>query len=593
MLFRQQSSGRNSPTSGGGGAAAATADDNNIMNTRQYHKIVEEIKKEGQILGSIQLHQEAMRRLKQRQRQRQLLENSNRSADSNSGNGDSNNNIELKLPNFLRCYCDSNKFAIGTNYSNLHNNNNNNNNNRRSTLEEVTADYRPKGLSKSQPLHTNLQQLNLQQEIHQSQSPIIPSNSNNTNNKRRITLELGKSFIRNIGNNLFNKNNNNSERAIDNREIAMPGRRESAAFDQAITAQVLQDIELSDSDNDSEDDNQRLEALIAQMSRSNIGDTATTARSSGSNFLRAGSILKRGSSILLRRGSSNIRGSITNKRRSSSVSFGGSSRSSSSVVGEDNMINEVNEEKDTTEDGKMMMMSNGGSKVGTKVTNNVGDEKSTDYISSEDDKKEEGAEEEQNNTNQSRPQSPNINHNIRRHSHQRIGRRRSDMSNNNGTTSTTRRRSSLFAVDEIRQSLVHKHSPSPSTDKDSISTPHSSMGNSMTNSLQESSTSVGGSLQGSFSSDYDNAAARKIDGNSLICSFGRMDSSISNSSFNSVDYVNNNSLIVGWDRQVSMLSTESSLEECHGASNVTFPSENLGVATSPGGAMFDPTDLMR
>jgi len=258
------------------------------------------------------------------------------------------------------------------------------------------------------------------------------------------------------------------------------------------------------------------------------------------------------------------------------------------------MINEVNDEKDTTED-RNMMMSNG-SKVGTKVTNNVGDEKSTDYTSSEADKKEDGAEEEPNNTKQSRPQSPNINHNIRRHSHQRIGRRRSDMSSNNGTTST-RRRSSLFAVDEKRQSLVVQHSPSPSTDKDSISTPSHSMGNSMTNSLQGSSTSVGGSLQGSFSSDYDNAAARNnTDGNSLICSFGRMDSSISidNSSFNSVDYVNNNSLIVGWDRQVSMLSTESSLEECHGASNVTFPSENLGVAaTSPGGAMFDPTDLMR
>ena len=61
MFVRQSSVQKLANASSGGDDG-----DNNAMNF-QYQQCVEEIKNEGEIMGSIQLHQEAMRRLKQRQ----------------------------------------------------------------------------------------------------------------------------------------------------------------------------------------------------------------------------------------------------------------------------------------------------------------------------------------------------------------------------------------------------------------------------------------------------------------------------------------------------------------------------------------------
>ena len=147
---------------------------------------------------------------------------------------------------------------------------------------------------------------------------------------------------------------------------------------------------------------------------------------------------------------------------------------------------------------------------------------------------------------------------VRRHPHQRIGRRRSqdsveekptgihrDDRKGSGSPPTRRRmsrlssgrRSSLFSLDEGRQSLVTaQQRPSLTPSSDISLTP------------SDIEHNLSGSLQGSFS-----GTDHLSSGNSLICSFGRMNSAM-DSSFNTVagGSGNNNSLICGWDRQQSI-----------------------------------------
>jgi len=376
MLLIRKSSHRNSN-------ASSDDDIDAKKNNDLYQQCVDEIKKEHKILGSIELHQEAMRRLKLRQQ-------------SNNNDMSSNNIIKQRRP----------------------------------TLEEV---YRPKGLSKSTP--------HLMSQFARSLGNIGDA-------------------IRRHSSMPANDSNNN----IDNQEQqqqVMAGRRESAAlpvgFDPGIiSANVMQDLELSDSDSDDDNNDDEL-----QLSKSN----------------------KRSS--ILRRSSSKLRGSISRMgsfRRMSSVSFGtngGESSSSDGII--DEKMNEEEGGKEEYEDEKSIINNIPSDFPGVDMTK---------YTPKSTNKKDVS------------------------HREQRIGRRRS----------------SLFSVDEKRAST---------TEGPPTTTCNSSSNNSIGNSIT-------GSLQGSFSGG--DIKKDDHDGSSLICSFGRTDSS-----FNSSDG-SGDKLICDWHRRSSMLS---------------------------------------
>lgn len=368
MLLIRKSSRRN-PN------ASSDDDIDAKKNNDLYQQCVDEIKKEHKILGSIELHQEAMRRLKLRQQ-------------SNNNDKDSNNIIKQRRP----------------------------------TLEEV---YRPKGLSKSTP--------HLMSQFARSLGNIGDA-------------------IRRHSSMPTNDGNNNIDNSNHQQQQVMAGRRESAAlpvgFDpNIISANVMQDLELSDSDSDDDNNDDEL-----QLSKSN----------------------KRSS--ILRRSSSKLRGSISRMgsfRRTSSVSFGTSGGESSSS---DGIINEmINEEE------------------GPIIDNMPSDFPGVDIA-------------------KYTPKSTN----------------KKDVSHRKQRI--RRRRSSLFSVDEKRASI---------TEGPPTTTCNSSSNNSIGNSIT-------GSLQGSFSGG--DIKKDDHDGSSLICSFGRMDSS-----FNSSDG-SGDKLICDWHRRSSMLS---------------------------------------
>ena len=392
MLLIRKSSHRNSNTS-------SDDDIDAKKNNDLYQQCVDEIKKEHKILGSIELHQEAMRRLKLRQQ--------------SNNNNDSNNDIIKQ---------------------------------RRPTLEEV---YRPKGLSKSTP--------------HNFMSQFARSLGN-----------IGDA-IRRHSSMPTNDGNNNIDNSNHQQQQVMAGRRESAelpvGFDpNIISANVMQDLELSDSDSD--DNDGELQSISkSKLGKEEDGTGVSSKRSS-----------------ILRRRSSKLRGSISRMgsfRRTSSVSFGTSGGESSSS---DGIIDEKINEEEFPENDKEPIINNMPSDFpGVDMTKFT-------------------------------PKSTNKKDVLhRKHPQQRIGRRRS----------------SLFSVDEKRASITE--GPPTTTCNNINSSSNNSIGNSIT-----------GSLQGSFSGgDIKND---DHDGSSLICSFGRMDSS-----FNSSDG-SDDKLICDWHRRSSMLS---------------------------------------
>ena len=429
MFVRQSSVHKLANASSGGDDG-----DNNAMNF-QYQQCVEEIKNEGEIMGSIQLHQEAMRRLKQRQ-------------------------LKEGVP-------------VGPQ-------------GRRPSLDDQA--YRPKGLSKSQP-----------QMSPQSRNPFL------TKNRRlgRSLGGLGKSITRNIAS-AFNNKSITTNSSDNNRAVKLGGRRESAmpsAFDQDITALVLQDIELSDSD-DEEDDDQRLEALVAKIGDSNEKNN------------------KRPS--ILRRSSSKLRSSFA--RRTSSVSFEslsykGSRRSEKSNEG-DKKDNKHHRGSSSVSFGSHTSTPSNGespSKINERdnVKANNLDLTANDVIDHIVTGKELPDVEER---------EVELNDNKLKDSLPGIDRRKS----------LRTRRSSLFSVEEERPLTARGDSVTTSFEDN--------VGNSINN--------VDSSMQGS-NSEHDDAARK----GSLICSFGR----------NSI-YSNSNgddSLICGWESRRSILSNSINSQDGH------------------------------
>ena len=197
-------------------------------------------------------------------------------------------------------------------------------------------------------------------------------------------------------------------------------------------------------------------------------------------------------SSILRRSSSKLRGSISRMgsfRRTSSVSFGTSGGETSSS---DDITDEKINEEEFPENDKEPIINN--------MPSDFPGVDMAKYTPKSTNKKD-------------------VLH--RKHPQQRIGRRRS----------------SLFSVDEKRASITE--GPPTATCNNFNSSSNNSIGNSIT-----------GSLQGSFSGG--DIKKDDHDGSSLICSFGRMDSSM-NSSINSLDG-SGDKLICDWHQRSSMLS---------------------------------------
>lgn len=422
--------------------------------TEQYQLVVEEIKAENKILGSLQMQQEVMKRLNERR-----------------GGDDSvvaDGSIDL-------------------------NENNDNTTQRRKTRA-----------------HNNFMQ-SFASSMHKSLGSLGDAFKH---------LEDELNVLRKSDN-----GNNNS-----NSDQVMPGRRESAAipigYDQTIiAAQVMQDLDLSDSDDSSHD----------------INEVFNGSESNRTSFSRKN---KRPS--ILRRGSSRIKGvmgrRISIKRRTSSVSFGGSSSGGGGTTeeeggGEDNKKKQnisslTTEEVEQIEHLAALGCKSGNNEQSTSSSSDAFEKTTTrDEDGDNDDKstkkKDVTPDRITTPTNSSGSSSPKR----QQQPHRRTGRRRS----------------SLFSVDEKRASITGGITGGPPTtnnagyNNSSVDGQSSSFSSDVNNSITEES------LQGSFSSkevgvDYKNE--------SLICSFGRMYSMDSSPGAGADD----GTLICDWERRQSMLS---------------------------------------
>ena len=293
-----------------------------------------------------------------------------------------------------------------------------------------------------------------------------------------------------------------SDNSNSNNNQVMPGRRESAAipigYDQTIiAAQVMQDLDLSDSDDSSHD----------------INEVFNGSESNRTSFSRKN---KRPS--ILRRGSSRIKGvigrRISIKRRTSSVSFGGSSSGGGDAT--------------TEEEGG----GGGGGGGGDDNNNKSGNNKQS--ASSSSDAFEKTTANEDDNDDKSTKKKTII------PSTSCSDSSSSPKRQHQPHRSTGRRRSSLFSVDEKRASITGGITGGPPTNT-SAGYNNSSDDGQSSSSFSRNNSITDKSLQGSYSSKDE----------SLICNFGRMYSMDSSPGTAADD---DGTLICDWGRRQSMLS---------------------------------------
>ena len=399
-------------------------DDNARHMTEQYQQVVEEIKAENKILGSLQMQQEVMKRLNERR-----------------GGDDS---------------------VVADGSIDLNNNNN--------TIQR----------GKNTRSHNNFMQ-SFTRSMHKSLGSLGDA-------FKHLEDEL------NVLRKSDNSNSNNNQ--------VMPGRRESAAipigYDQTIiAAQVMQDLDLSDSDDSSHD----------------INEVFNGSESNRTSFSRKN---KRPS--MLRRGSSRIKGvigrRISMKRRTSSISFGGSSSGGGDAT--------------TEEEGG----GGGGGGGGDDNNNKSGNNKQS--ASSSSDAFEKTTANEDDNDDKSTKKKTII------PSTSCSDSSSSPKRQHQPHRSTGRRRSSLFSVDEKRASITGGITGGPPTNT-SAGYNNSSDDGQSSSSFSRNNSITDKSLQGSYSSKDE----------SLICNFGRMYSMDSSPGTAADD---DGTLICDWGRRQSMLS---------------------------------------
>lgn len=420
-------------------------DDNARHMTEQYQQVVEEIKAENKILGSLQMQQEVMKRLNERR-----------------GGDDS---------------------VVADGSIDLNNNNNN-------TIQR----------GKNTRSHNNFMQ-SFTRSMHKSLGSLGDA-------FKHLEDEL------NVLRKSDNSNSNNNQ--------VMPGRRESAAipigYDQTIiAAQVMQDLDLSDSDDSSHD----------------INEVFNGSESNRTSFSRKN---KRPS--MLRRGSSRIKGvigrRISIKRRTSSASFGGSSSGGGDATteeegggGGDNNKKKQSISSLTTEEVEQIEHL---AALGCKSGNN---EQSTSSSSGAFEKSitrdEDGDNDDKSTKKKTIIPSTSCS-----------GSSSSPKRQHQPHRSTGRRRSSLFSVDEKRASITGGITGGPPTNT-SAGYNNSSDDGQSSSSFSRNNSITDKSLQGSYSSKDE----------SLICNFGRMYSMDSSPGTAADD---DGTLICDWGRRQSMLS---------------------------------------
>ena len=386
--------------------------------TEQYQQVVEEIKAENKILGSLQMQQEVMKRLNERR-----------------GGDDS-------------------VVADGS----IDDKNNNNNNN---TIQR----------GKNTRSHNNFMQ-SFTRSMHKSLGSLGDA-------FKHLEDEL----------NVLRKSDNSNNNQV------MPGRRESAAipigYDQTIiAAQVMQDLDLSDSDDSSHDINEVF----------NGGES----RNSFSRKNKRPSMLRRGSSrikdVIGRR--------ISIKRRTSSASFGGSSSGGGDATTEEEEGGGGDHNNNKSGNNKQSASSSSDAFEKTTANEDDNDDKSTKKKTIIPSTSCSGS-----------SSSPKRQHQPHR--------------------STGRRRSSLFSVDEKRASITGGITGGPPTNT-SAGYNNSSDDGQSSSSFSRNNSITDKSLQGSYSSKDE----------SLICNFGRMYSMDSSPGACADD----GTLICDWGRRQSMLS---------------------------------------
>ena len=391
--------------------------------TEQYQLVVEEIKAENKILGSLQMQQEVMKRLNERR-----------------GGDDS-------------------VVADGS-IDDLNNNNNNN------TIQR----------GKNTRSHNNFMQ-SFTRSMHKSLGSLGDA-------FKHLEDEL------NVLRKSDNSNSNNNQ--------VMPGTRESAAipigYDQTIiAAQVMQDLDLSDSDSSHD---------INEVFNGGGGEY-----NNGTSFSRKN---KRPS--VLRRGSSRIKGvigrRISIKRRKSSISFGGSSSGGGDATTEEEEGGGGDHNNNKSGNNKQSASSSSDAFEKTTANEDDNDDKSTKKKTIIPSTSCSGS-----------SSSPKRQHQPHR--------------------STGRRRSSLFSVDEKRASITGGITGGPPTNT-SAGYNNSSDDGQSSSSFSRNNSITDKSLQGSYSSKDE----------SLICNFGRMYSMDSSPGTAADD----GTLICDWERRQSMLS---------------------------------------
>ena len=419
-------------------------DDNARHMTEQYQQVVEEIKAENKILGSLQMQQEVMKRLNERR-----------------GGDDS---------------------VVADGSIDLNNNNN--------TIQR----------GKNTRSHNNFMQ-SFTRSMHKSLGSLGDA-------FKHLEDEL------NVLRKSDNSNSNNNQ--------VMPGRRESAAipigYDQTIiAAQVMQDLDLSDSDSSHD---------INEVFNGGGGEY-----NNGTSFSRKN---KRPS--MLRRGSSRIKGvigrRISIKRRTSSASFGGSSSGGGDATteeegggGGDNNKKKQSISSLTTEEVEQIEHL---AALDCKSGNNK------QSISSSSDAFEKTTANEDDNDDKSTKKKTII------PSTSCSGSSSSPKRQHQPHRSTGRRRSSLFSVDEKRASITGGITGGPPTNT-SAGYNNSSDDGQSSSSFSRNNSITDKSLQGSYSSKDE----------SLICNFGRMYSMDSSPGTAADD---DGTLICDWGRRQSMLS---------------------------------------
>jgi len=406
-------------------ADAEEKDKDDEQINRGYHECVEEIKNEGKILGSLQLHQEAIRRLKQKQ----------------------------------------------------------------GAEDEIIR-------RRSNPARRRFQRsfaASMQNQL--SQSLLLVSNP------------------------FTAKRSSSSENSMDPSARVMLGRRESAmreGFDQfdpaTFVAQHLGDIELSDSDWEDEDE----QPSVGQIMGDHESALSEANQSNGTKSSRRSSLVGRRGSFrptLSRKRSSLVKvpSAIRRRssRRSSASSMSNGSNQSSQKSKDDGKMPSSGEHKSDGEEGKRETTTpiDEGAEIVAGIVAAFERQKSGNETKDSGC----GAIEDGITSGDVLPQPI----------FRMTPRRPSRFNRHNGG----RRRSSLFSVDERRESIVERSS----------GTPGESLENSLTGSLQGSFTS---SLQGSFTnslkgsfvdrqSSMDSIGA--YDGESLICGWGRKGSDLTSS----------------------------------------------------------------